>query len=305
MNTPSELLTVARHLGELTREVVFVGGMVRQLLITDPAAGPARPTRDVDCVANVSGMGEYAQLVQTLRERGFQECTDEGTPLCRWVIDDVRVDVMPVDPSVLGFSNVWYPSALHQPLQFTTPDGSIQVVDAPHFCATKLESFLARADGDFYHHDLEDVLALVDARAELLNELTSAPAAVRIFVATQFAVWLENQEFLEALPGHLQGDPASQARLPLLRQRLERIAALTAGTDAESRRLGLVDVRSSNITSIAYDSASHVLTVEFHGGRLYAYDNVPPTIHQGLMAAASHGRFFHQWIKDRYPARRI
>jgi hypothetical protein len=38
------LITVAQRLGVLRERVVFVGGMVRGLLITDTAASPFRPT---------------------------------------------------------------------------------------------------------------------------------------------------------------------------------------------------------------------------------------------------------------------
>lgn len=98
MKAPAELWTVARALGELTDEVVFVGGMIRELLITDPAAGPARPTRDVDCIVNAAPRAEYYQLADRLRARGFAECTDERAPLRRWTVTGVPVDVMPVDP---------------------------------------------------------------------------------------------------------------------------------------------------------------------------------------------------------------
>lgn len=36
----------------------------------------------------------------------------------------------------------------------------------------------------------------------------------------------ENPRFQESLPGHLAPDPGSQARLPILRARIDRIAAL-------------------------------------------------------------------------------
>jgi hypothetical protein len=107
VKAPSELWTVARCLGDILDEVVFVGGMIRELLITDPAAGAARPTQDVDCIVNPPAWVDYVRLTERLRARGFSECTDEGAPLCRWVVQSVRVDVMPINPAVLGFSNVW------------------------------------------------------------------------------------------------------------------------------------------------------------------------------------------------------
>jgi hypothetical protein len=156
VKAPAELWTVARCLGDVLDEVVFVGGMIRELLVTDPAAGPARPTRDVDCIVNPPAWIDYVQLCERLRKRGFTECTDEGAPVCRWVVQQVRVDVMPIDPAVLGFSNVWYPSTIDHAVRVDGPDGHVHIADAVHFCATKIESFLARGGGDFFHHDMED-----------------------------------------------------------------------------------------------------------------------------------------------------
>lgn len=45
MKIPPQLLTVATHLGRLTESTVFVGGMIRGLLITDP--GPPMDSRAV------------------------------------------------------------------------------------------------------------------------------------------------------------------------------------------------------------------------------------------------------------------
>jgi hypothetical protein len=100
------------------------------------------------------------------------------------------------------------------------------VVDAPHFAATKLESFRGRGGSDFYHHDMEDLIAMVDGRAELLVELESAPDATRTFVASEIGSLMSEEAFQEALPGHLAGDKASQARLPLVEQRLSAMAAI-------------------------------------------------------------------------------
>jgi hypothetical protein len=108
MKIPDPVLVVARHLGDLRERVVFVSGMIRSLLVTDPAAGGARPTDDVDLIVEVPTTVAYYALNQTLRDQNFREANEAGAPLCRWIVEGVRVDVMPVDPAILGFSNVWY-----------------------------------------------------------------------------------------------------------------------------------------------------------------------------------------------------
>jgi hypothetical protein len=80
---PPELLTVAKRLGALTEDTVFVGGMIRGLLISDPAAGAARPTDDVDLIVDVPSYKAFNDLGKTLRGLGFSESMEEGAPICR------------------------------------------------------------------------------------------------------------------------------------------------------------------------------------------------------------------------------
>lgn len=62
----------------------------------------------------------------------------------------------------------------------------------------------------------------------------------------------------------------------------------------------MVQVDSSAIDEVAYDEAARRLTIRFvHGGR-YTYLEVPPRVARGLLAAPSHGRYFHDHIRDRY-----
>ena len=89
------LQTVANGLGELKEEMVFVGGAVAELYADDPAASDIRPTLDVDCVIELSSRIEYAELEESLRKKGFANDTSEGAPICRWVYNNVKVDVMP------------------------------------------------------------------------------------------------------------------------------------------------------------------------------------------------------------------
>ncbi len=211
----------------MRNRVVFVGGMVRGLLTTDPGAGAPRVTDDVDLIVDVPSLQEYYRLAEQLRDQGFREpIGDDDASTGRWSIEGVKADIMPVDPEILGASNAWYPGALMDPAIIHSPEGKLRILSSPYFCATKLEALASRGGGDWYHHDLEDVLGLVNDRVELAEELAAAPEDVRDFVAEQIASLLDRPPFREALPGHLDGDPASQSRIGLLLSRLEAIASL-------------------------------------------------------------------------------
>ena len=55
-------------------------------------------------------------------------------------------------------------------------------------------------------------------------------------------------------------------------------------------------VNSTNIVSVGYDAAAHILEVEFQSGTTYQYLDVPESIYQGMMTADSKGQFFHDNI---------
>jgi len=92
-------------LGTLSEEMVFVGGCATGLLLTDLAAPPIRATQDVDVLTEVATKGAYYKLSKKLRERGFTEDHRHGAPICRWVADDLLLDVMPTNPEILGFGS--------------------------------------------------------------------------------------------------------------------------------------------------------------------------------------------------------
>ena len=206
--------------------MVFVGGMIRGLLITDPGAPPERPTDDVDLIVELSSTAAYHRLAAELRSLGFREDTTPGAPICRWIVEGVRVDVMPTEGGVLGFRNRWYADAMARAIEVHADGERFRIIDAPHFCATKLDAHSDRGAGDMYHHDLEDLIAVVDGRSELRAEFAATSIHLRRYVAAELRRLLGTPAFLEALPGHLPGDTASQARLPLLCERLEALASL-------------------------------------------------------------------------------
>lgn len=222
-----QLLTeAARLLRPLLQELVFVGGSTTSLLITDQAAAHVRPTYDVDAIAEITSYAAYADFSERLRKLGFTEDTSEGAPICRWCQDKTTLDVMPLDEKILGFSNTWYKPAMESAQHHKLESGlSVRVVTAVYFCATKLEAFAGRGKKDYQaSHDLEDLIAVIDGRAELIQEIKAASHAVRSYIGSQIETLLGTREFLDALPGHLLPDEASQARMPTLLARLREIA---------------------------------------------------------------------------------
>jgi hypothetical protein len=218
----------ARLLSPLLGELVFVGGSTTALLITDKAAAEVRPTYDVDAIAEISSYAAYADFSERLRRCGFSEDVSEGAPICRWRLKKTILDVMPLDEKILGFSNRWYKPAMDSAVVHELePDLRVRVVTAVYFCATKLEAFAGRGKHDYQSsHDLEDLMAVMDGRPELAEEIRSGPEDVRAYIGAEFRKLLATLEFLDALPGYLLPDQASQARVSILLERLRKIEAL-------------------------------------------------------------------------------
>jgi hypothetical protein len=86
-NDPNVALVevVAHYLGDALREqLVFVGGAVAGLLITDPAMPAIRSTDDVDLVVHVTVLKDYHAVEQALTARGFVQDMSRDAPICRW-----------------------------------------------------------------------------------------------------------------------------------------------------------------------------------------------------------------------------
>ncbi len=171
---------------------------------------------------------EYTKFSEKLKALGFREDTRVGAPLCRWRQETTTLDVMPLEGKILGFRNSWYRPAMESAEQRELEPGlEILFVNPVYFCASKLEAFGDRGKNDYLgSRDLEDVIAVVDGRPELVGEIRAAHNTVRSYLAQKIAKFCAAREFLDALPGHLPPDAASQERITTVLARLKEVASL-------------------------------------------------------------------------------
>lgn len=221
------LLLAVDRLADLADELVFLGGCATGLLITDPAAPPLRVTRDVDAIVHVASRADYYQLCRKLRARGFREDMSDEAPLCRWIAENVVLDVMPTDSRILGFSNKWYATAIENSEERRLSNGRcIRMVSAPYFLATKLEAFDGRGRGDYLaSHDIEDIVAVLDGRREIVQEIERAPPALVKELSDRFQKLSKERRFIDAVSGHMPTDGASQARVSTILETIKNIAS--------------------------------------------------------------------------------
>lgn len=230
-HTPSvEMVTLAAEkLGDLCSRVVFLGGAVVDLLVTDSVASPARPTDDVDVVVEVAGYIGYHELESELRARGFGNVI-EG-PICRFRHGGLILDAMPTDANVFGFGNRWYAHALESAVPYELPTGRyIRLIAAPCFLATKLDAFDSpdrEGHGDMVaSKDFEDIVRVLNGRGAIASEVRGSSDHLRVWLEEQFRTLALDPRLPDGLVAHLDTDWASQARVSLVLGRIRKLAGL-------------------------------------------------------------------------------
>ena len=230
MNPLESIGRVTRRLKRLGVPHAFLGGAVVPLLVDDPELHQVRPTQDVDALVQVITQADYAALEQRLRDDGFVNDISEGAPICRYLVEGCIVDVMPISAAAIGLRSRWFPEALSSAvLRPVGANESAPIIQPAFFLATKLEAFKDRGHEDYQaSHDLEDLLAVIDGCATIVDQVTQGPAELRQYLAEEFTSLLNRSGFREALPGHLPGGLGDQARLPLILDRLRSISGTKA-----------------------------------------------------------------------------
>jgi hypothetical protein len=240
MNSANAALleSAAKLLGELLDEVVFLGGTTIELWITDPAAPEFRPTQDVDVIVEITTLTEFHRFEKRLREQRFEHDQESGL-ICRYKYPEAGLilDVMPMEPAVLGFENHWQNQAFPHAIDRDLPSGrTIRAIPPTYLLATKIEAFGSRGKGDFYgSRDFQDIVALIDGREELPGELAGAPNALREFVADELEKLTGDQSFDSGIQGALLPGPETQERAELVvRPRIMEIIAARPRTPRSS-----------------------------------------------------------------------
>lgn len=221
------LQKVAAVLAAVPQTVVFTGGATIALYLDDASASDIRPTLDVDCVVEITSRAEYYRLSDLLRSLGLQESTNPSAPLCRWQYEDITVDVMPCDSSVLGFSNRWYTPGIANSIPYQLPSGrSIQIFSVPYLLASKIEAFMGRGQRNFYFSaDIEDIVALLEGCSDLETSVQQADIEVRAFLSEWFKTELETLR--EIAPAFLSPAARNAGRTRLVIARIERLARMS------------------------------------------------------------------------------
>jgi hypothetical protein len=204
---------------------VFTGGCIVSLLITDAAAPPPSWTKDIDAVLEIKTYHDFSVLERSLEKAGFTRELHDKAGIFAWQWKEVRVDILPSEPNELFSSvNTWFPALLRDAELIEITQGKYAwIASAPCFIATKLEAFFNRGKGDYLaSKDIEDIIAVVDGRKELFDEMKFCDPTLKDFVSRSFREFLSIPAFRDAVVGSVGGE----GREPIVFERLDQIASL-------------------------------------------------------------------------------
>lgn len=88
-------------------------------------------------------------------------------------------------------------------------DVIIRIVSPAYFIATELEAFAGRGKGDFFSHDLEDNVFVMENRNRLIFELMDCSDELKQYISSQ-ANLLLNDDYLNVLPGLLNNPDSAK-----------------------------------------------------------------------------------------------
>jgi len=214
--------TVARALRDVNDRIAYVGGAVVALYADDTAAGDVRPTMDIDIVVQIAQMGELGRLEEDLAERGFSRDPFENV-ICRFRLGDILVDVMSTNEVGWAPSNKWFESGMKNLRKIDIGDVEINILDTPHFLATKFEAYSGRGQNDpRTSWDFEDIVYILDNNLGLIEEVSKSPNNVRQYLIKWFRDIAESPSMQEALEAHLAYETRA-GRLATINDKLHQI----------------------------------------------------------------------------------
>ena len=224
MPASDNLIRVARALAPIREQrFVFCGASILPLLLDDPAAPPPRFTLDVDAAVNVLTHPHWEKLQSRLKDCGvvvrLNVAVGKGR-ICLFCLDEIEVDIMPVRlPLILPPSRM-----LELGFQFAEPhqlaeDVEIFALSAPGLLAAKFEAFADRGTRDvLMSKDLEDIVALLDRRLGIGDEISNAPDEMRHFIAAGTRRFLGDGHVLDVISDLLRDREREKRAIELMRK---------------------------------------------------------------------------------------
>lgn len=216
---------VAKALGEINNEVIYVGGAVVSFYITDTGAEQPRPTKDIDISVQIGSYSEMDQLRERLATKDIYPAADQ-TVMYRYEYDDVLIDFIPYEPTSMGPTNPWLKPGFPESYEVKAGDQTVKILPVSYYLATKFEAFKSRGKDDpFMSHDFEDVIFVLDNNIEVVEHIKSADDKLISFLKEMADYILNHPSKNDIISGHINPFTSAE-RTPMVIDKLEQILSL-------------------------------------------------------------------------------
>jgi predicted nucleotidyltransferase len=212
---------VALTLGDINDEVVYVGGAIISLYVTDEGAEQPRPTKDIDITVKVSTYSQMDQLRVRLATKKIYPAPAERV-MYRYLYEDILIDFIPYEDTPLGPTNQWLKPGFEKAYSVTIGDAEIKILPVSIFLATKWEAFKNRGDDPRMSHDFEDIIYVIDNNTDFVANITQADKNVKNFLKEMSHEILSNDSLNEIIECHLNPFTALERR-ELVIEKLNKI----------------------------------------------------------------------------------
>lgn len=172
---------VAIALEELNNDVIYVGGAVVSLYVTDEGAEQPRPTKDIDVSVQISSYGQMDDLREKLATKKIYPAHTENV-MYRYTLEDILIDFIPFEATPLGPTNSWLKPGFKKAYPVNIGEIEIKILPVSLFLATKWEAYKSRGNDPRTSHDFEDIIYIIDNNKEIIEDFHKADNDVQDFL---------------------------------------------------------------------------------------------------------------------------
>lgn len=172
---------VAIALEELNNDVIYVGGAVISLYVTDQGAEQPRPTKDIDISVQIGTYTQMDELREKLALKKIYPALSEKV-MYRYSYEDILIDFIPFEETPLGPTNSWLKPGFEKAYPVNIGELEIKILPISLFLATKWEAFKSRGSDPRTSHDFEDIIYIIDNNKEVVEDVRNANKDVQEYL---------------------------------------------------------------------------------------------------------------------------
>ena len=202
---------IAISLEELNEEVIYVGGAVVSLYVTDEGADQPRPTKDIDISVQISTYSQMDEFREKLASKNIYPAQFENI-MYRYSYDDILIDFIPFEETPLGPTNSWLKPGFKKAYTVNIGKSEIKILPVSLFLATKWEAFKNRGNDPRTSHDFEDIIYIIDNNLKVVEDIQNADEDVQNFLSEMSNEILNHPSLNEIIECHINPFTANERR---------------------------------------------------------------------------------------------